>query len=141
MLVDGGDSERTSDRGAVMRDQLARDMNSAGIGCDGAGHDLDERRFARAVFADERMHFAWAQVERDVFERLHAGERFVNSARLEQKAGSGCRHFEYHSTSYVRAFADTFSYMVGHWLRASEYAASASVLPDMRRRARLLPCG
>ena len=40
-----------------------------------AGDDLDQRRFAGAVLAEQRMDLARAHVEVDVLERSDAGER------------------------------------------------------------------
>ena len=38
--------------------------------------DLDERRFAGAVFAHQRVDLATLQIERNTIERQHARERF-----------------------------------------------------------------
>ncbi len=49
-----------------------------------AAQELDERRFARAVFAAKRMDFAGLQVERDIAEGGDAGEGFGDVARGEE---------------------------------------------------------
>jgi len=67
LLIDGGDAESARDGRGVVRDGLAEDGERAGIGGDGAGHDLDEGGFAGPVFADERVDFARAEFEGDVF--------------------------------------------------------------------------
>ena len=52
----------------------ARRCAAARVGQMHAGEDLDERRLAGAVFADERMDLAGAQVDRDVDQRLDRAE-------------------------------------------------------------------
>jgi len=44
-------------------------------------HDLDERRFASAVLADQRMDLARLQFEIDTPERRHAGKLYVRHAQ------------------------------------------------------------
>jgi hypothetical protein len=48
-----------------------------------AGHDLQQRRLARAVFADQRMHFAAAQREVHLVQRLDAGKTLADPARAQ----------------------------------------------------------
>ena len=50
-------------------------VDRAGVRLVDAGHDLDQRRFAGAVLAEQRMHLAGPHVEADVGERAHARER------------------------------------------------------------------
>ena len=57
--------------------------NAAGIGADEAGDDLDQRRFAGAVFAHQGMDFARLQVERNAVERLDAGKGFADGFERE----------------------------------------------------------
>src|SRR5439155_12653439 len=47
------------------------------------GEQLDQRRFARAVFAAEPMDFASAQIEVDVLERGYAGKVLGDVLRLQ----------------------------------------------------------
>ena len=51
----------------------------------GAGDDLDQGGFARAVFADEGVDFAGAEVEGDALERLDAGEGLGNGCELKER--------------------------------------------------------
>ena len=51
----------------------------------GAGDHLDQRRLARAVFADQGVDFAGPQVERDPLQGLHAGKRLADPGQLEQR--------------------------------------------------------
>ena len=57
----------------------------ARVGVVVARQDLDERRLARAVVADEGVHLAGADVEVDVVERLGAGERLRQVPDLEDQ--------------------------------------------------------
>ena len=50
---------------------------------DDAGDDLDERGFARAVLADQRVRFTAAQPERDVVQDLNARIRLIQISDLQ----------------------------------------------------------
>ena len=50
-----------------------------------AGDDLDQRRLARAVLAEQRVNLAGADVERDAAQRAHAGKALLEVAHLEQR--------------------------------------------------------
>ena len=76
LLVDGGDAERARQRRRHVRHVTSRHRQAARIGPLGAGHDLDQRRLAGAVLADDRVHLARLQIERDVAERADPFERF-----------------------------------------------------------------
>ena len=84
LLVDGGDPERARERRRHVWHDAPGHGERAGIGLLGAGHDLDQRRLAGAVLADERVHLARLQVERHVAERADAFERFGDGRRGEQ---------------------------------------------------------
>jgi len=58
LLVDGGDPVSVGECGSQARDFFAVDFDGAGVGLMSAGDNLDERGFARAIFAEERMDFA-----------------------------------------------------------------------------------
>ena len=82
------------------RDERApADRDGAAIGRFGAGHDLDQRRLAGAVLANQRVDFARANIERDAIERAGAGERLGDGLSREQDGVHGrpddrgwCRH-------------------------------------------------
>ena len=61
------------------------DTNPSGIRAMRAGEHLDERAFARAVFAEQRVHFAAAQVELAAGDGPHAGKRFLDSLHFKQR--------------------------------------------------------
>ena len=61
-------------RGDAKRDLAAVEEHPARVGPVDAGDDLDQRRLAGAVLAHQRVDLAGPEVERDVVERLDAGE-------------------------------------------------------------------
>ena len=68
-----------------MRHALAVDLNCAAVRLMRAGDDLDERGFARAVFAEQRVDFARAKVKRHTLERTHRAEGFCHGRKLEER--------------------------------------------------------
>ena len=75
LLEDRGDAAALG----VVRVREAHDLavqaDGAGVGLVDAGDDLDQRRLAGAVLAEQRMHLAGADVEADPVQRAHAGKR------------------------------------------------------------------
>ena len=59
-----------------MTHAFANDFDVPGIRAMRAGDDLDERGFASAIFAEQRMDFARLQVKGNSFERAHRAEGF-----------------------------------------------------------------
>src|SRR5215831_8639119 len=86
LLVNRRDAERTSDAGCVMSDDAAIHRERAGVGSHGTRHDLDERRFACAIFADEGVDFAGEQFEGDALQRAYTLERFRDRLRQQNWA-------------------------------------------------------
>ena len=78
VLEDGVDAERASVRHGLELHLLAEDEHPAGVGLVEAGQDLDQRRLAGAVVADQTEHLAGAEVERDVLERCHHTEALAD---------------------------------------------------------------
>ena len=75
-----------------MRDCFAADVERAAVGLVGAGDDLDERGFARAVLAEQRVDFARLQLERHALQRADGAEGFADVGELEegfQEIGDG----------------------------------------------------
>ncbi len=60
----------------------------AAVGAMHAAHDLDQSRFAGAVLAQQRMHFAGAHVERDVLQHADAREGFGDAAEFDECAST-----------------------------------------------------
>ena len=84
-LVDGRHGVRLGVEGAVDVDRLAVDEDVADVRLDDAGHDLDERRLAGTVLAQERMDLAGDEVEGDVVERLDLAEALGDAAHLQDR--------------------------------------------------------
>ena len=74
-------------------DFLARHHQRAAVGLVGAGDDLDERGFPRAVFAEQGVDFARPQLERDAPERADGPEGFADVGELEEGFQSVSRAF------------------------------------------------
>ena len=85
LLVNRGDSQLARTHRIKVADRPALDLDSSLVGQVGAGDHLDQRRFARAVFADQGVNFAGPQVERDPLQGLHAGKRLADSGQLQQR--------------------------------------------------------
>jgi len=79
-----------ADGGSEVGDGLSVEGDGAGVGLVRAGDDLDERAFAGAVFAEERVHFAGAEIEVDPAERPRAAKGFGELAELEQRGRHRC---------------------------------------------------
>ena len=69
-------------------DGAAVQPDLAGIGAVHAGEDLDQRRLAGAVLAEQRVHLAGAHVEVDRVERERAGEALGQRLVTSRSAGS-----------------------------------------------------
>ena len=80
-------SARASCADRCARPRTPATTSVAGIGVLGAGHDLDQRGLAGAVFADERMHLARPQIERHPIERAQSGEGLADVSSVEKKVG------------------------------------------------------
>src|ERR1700674_1954289 len=78
--MDDRDAERLRVFGRRDDDRLALDLDRTAIRVYRAGEDFHQRRFAGAVFADQRMHLAAPDVEVDAVERAHAGIGFGDAA-------------------------------------------------------------
>ena len=66
-------------------DRLAGEEDLAAVGLVDAGHDLDQRRFAGAVLAEQRVDLARIERERHVLERLGRVEALGDVAHLENR--------------------------------------------------------
>jgi len=69
--------------------RTAVDAISARRKPDRAGDGFAQRRFAGAVFADERMHLAGVEVEIDAFDGMHAAVDFAAPADIENRLPRG----------------------------------------------------
>ena len=92
LLVDGGNAETAGTDRVIVGDRFAADFEGAGVRLVGSSDDLDERRLAGAVLADEGVHLARIQVECDVVERGDTTEALRNSdGRQYRLHGCQCR--------------------------------------------------
>ena len=83
LLMDDADAGRDRIARTLEADGRAVEPQLALVGAIDAGDDLDQRRFAGAVLAEQRVDRAAAHRQRYVLQRLHAGEGLLNPARLE----------------------------------------------------------
>src|SRR3954469_554957 len=86
-LIDGLDAESLGVARAPDFHFLAIDQNVAGVGLIGAGKDLDQRRLAGAVMAEQSHHFAGEKIDSDAVDRLDAAELDGNVPHLHQRNG------------------------------------------------------
>ena len=73
--------------GVRARDDLALELELAGVGRKGAGDDVDQGGFAGAVLAEQNMNLTMAKIEIDAVERHHAGETLADAFQFEKQAG------------------------------------------------------
>ena len=64
---------------------LAVDEDVAGIALVGAGQDLDQRRLAGAVVAEQPDHLAGVEIDAGVVDGLDAAERDREVAKLDER--------------------------------------------------------
>jgi len=86
LLIDGRDAAfgRLA-RGDGLQLGVA-DADRAAVGRVDAGDDLDQRRLAGAVLAEQRMHLAGVHVEVDVAQHPDAGEGLRDAAERQRPA-------------------------------------------------------
>src|SRR5262249_18347013 len=70
--------------GRLLGHVAAFEQDLAAVGPQEAAHQVDERRLARAVRADQRQHFSGVDLEVDVVDRAIFAKRFGDGAGLEQ---------------------------------------------------------
>src|SRR5262249_29422155 len=87
LLLDEADAVPDGVTRRPVADRLAVDEDLAGVGRDGAGDDLAQRRLARAVLADERVDLAGGELEADVGERDRRPVALVDAAHRARGAG------------------------------------------------------
>src|SRR5690606_17407035 len=101
---------------------IALDAERSRAWADDARHDLDERRFARAVLAEHGMDRAPAAGEIDFLERADAGIEFRDAGKLDKgSVGENCAHIHW-------------SLRVATRLRRARKPGAARNMKDMRRR-------
>ena len=84
LLVDDGDAEVVRLDRVVALDRGSLDAERAGIVRDGAGDDLDERGFPRAILAHKGVDFAGLKIKGNVLQRAHTRVGFRNADGFEE---------------------------------------------------------
>ncbi len=67
----------------VALETLAIDAQAASVGAVNAGQHLDQRRFARAVFANQPMNRSRGHLQVDPVKRLGCAETFADAAQVQ----------------------------------------------------------
>ena len=77
---------RCASWGVAKDDGPTEKFDRSRIGRMGAGQDLQKRRFARAVFAEQRVDLSRPDFKMHVFERQHAGKALADARHPEDRA-------------------------------------------------------
>jgi hypothetical protein len=85
LLIDGADTQYPRHRRTVDLHRPAVDADLARVAAEGAGQQLDQRRFAGPVLAQQRMHFAGMEGEVDAAQRQHAGKALRYASQLDPR--------------------------------------------------------
>ena len=80
VLIDDCDAGITRLRGRIEHDPLAGNFDDTFVVRMDAAEDLDQRGFARAVFAQQRVDFSGQDFEIDAAQRLYAAKPLVTPA-------------------------------------------------------------
>ena len=70
LLINRGNAVRLRLNRTIQRNRFAVEQNFAAVRRMYARHDFDERAFARAIFAEQRVNFAGIQRQRNIVQRL-----------------------------------------------------------------------
>jgi hypothetical protein len=89
-LEDRGDAPGLGVGGAAQPHALAVDEDLTAVGRVHAGHDLDQRRLAGAVLADEGVHIARQEVEPHVVQ-LRVAPNVLEMPRMASTGATGSR--------------------------------------------------
>ena len=85
LLIDGNKAGLAGAGGRADVTLLAAQEDAAGIGRNGSGEDLDQRRLAGAVGAHQRMHFAGQHRQRRVLQRGDGAVVFRDAGGVEDR--------------------------------------------------------
>jgi hypothetical protein len=84
LLIDGADAKRLCSGDIIGGNLVAFEIDRAPVAAIDAGQDLDQCRFARAVFAKKRMNLALLKGEIDVFKGGYAEKGFADASGFEK---------------------------------------------------------
>jgi len=87
LLEGAGDAEARAVLHGRGRQVFAVEPDPAAVRLVVAGEEVEQRRLAAAVRADQAVHFAGAQLQRDALERMDAAEVLADVLRLERRHG------------------------------------------------------
>ena len=73
----------------IVLDEPPGDFKLPRIGPHGPGNNLDERRFARPILADQSVHLPGPQRKIDPRQRPRAAERLADASGLENNVAGG----------------------------------------------------
>ncbi len=90
VLVRHGNAHLTQGAGMRHSDFLPLKKEGPGIGRDHSGGDADQRRFARAVLADDGMDLAGHDGQIDAFQGADGSVGLPHAAQLHDRLGAGC---------------------------------------------------
>ena len=82
-------------RGAAEHDRLAVDQQLARLGLVHAGQDLDQRRLAGTVLAEQRVRLAGVERDRAVLESLDGAEALDRLLQHEQRREPSARRSQW----------------------------------------------
>ena len=101
LLKDDGDAARRRLARACRRIGRAVERHAAAGGLMHSGENFDQRRFARAVLAEQGVYPPGAHVEADVVQGGDTGESFADAAQLQQGIISHGSHAPYSLPVYT----------------------------------------
>ncbi len=85
ILVDGLDAVALRVAGVANADPVPGDVDRSIVHLVGAGKNLDERRLAGAVVADDADHLPGLDRDRDALDRVDTAERLVDVSHLDER--------------------------------------------------------
>ena len=126
LLVDRDDAGALGVVGRRKNDRLAEQLDFARIRALGAGQNLEQRRLASAILAQERMDLRRSHFEMDVLQRKHAGKALADASHFEDGPARHCR------SGRQRRGRVSHSRALAHWSaekrrRAANGAPSSSI--------------
>ena len=114
---------------------VERDL--AGVRLVDAGQDLDQRRLAGAVLADQRGDLAGIEREADIVQRAHAGEALRDAGKREARLARPARRRA--AMAARDGHASWSAASTGDWIKAFRKVRGGTMTPpDDARKARRL---
>ena len=89
LLINAGDAELVRGGRCELLHALATNVDLAAVRPMRAGDEFDERRFACAIFPEQRVDFSRLQIEGDTFQRAYGAESLADTCQLQEGSGHG----------------------------------------------------